>query len=220
MEGWIKIHRKLSEWEWYTDPKMKSLFLHLILFANHKDGYYRGIEVKKGQLITGRKKLSLETGLSEQEVRTCLDKLEKSGEVTNKSTNKYTLIDISKYVSYQISEDEQPTTQPTNNQQITTNKNDKNKKKKENKETYKEKFSHFFENENFVEVWNEFVELKKRKKASTTDRALNSNLNKLEKLSGGSIEKSVEIVSRSCNSGWLDFYQIKNFDSNERKMVY
>ena len=139
MEGWIKLHRKLTEWEWYKDNNTKSLFVHLLLMANHKDGRFQGQEVKRGQLITGRKVLSVQTGLSEQQIRTGLNKLISTNEITIKSTNKNSLISIIRYNSYQIeSENTKQSTseitnnQPTSNQQVTTNKNDKNVKNDKN----------------------------------------------------------------------------------------
>ena len=52
--GWIKIHRQIIEWEWYDEPNVMRLFLHLLLKANHKDKNYRGKVIKKGMLLTGR----------------------------------------------------------------------------------------------------------------------------------------------------------------------
>ena len=101
-DGWIKIHRKFREWEWYRDSKMVHLFIHLITTANHKPGKWKGIEVNRGQLITGRKKLSEETGISERSIRTCFDRLTKTGETTSRTTNKYTLITICNYENYQL----------------------------------------------------------------------------------------------------------------------
>lgn len=139
MEGWIKLHRKLTEWEWYKDNNTKSLFIHLLLMANHKDGRFQGQEVKRGQLITGRKVLSVQTGLSEQQIRTALNKLISTNEITIKTTNKNSLISIIRYNSYQIenentkqSTSEITNDQPTSNQQVTTNKNDKNVKNDKN----------------------------------------------------------------------------------------
>jgi len=54
MEGFIKIHRKLLEWEWYDDNNVKVLFLHLLLKANYKDKKYRGETLKAGTVLTSR----------------------------------------------------------------------------------------------------------------------------------------------------------------------
>lgn len=66
------------------------------------------------------------------QIRTALDKLERTWEISKKTTNRFTLITVLKYCDYNDYdwEDNQQITnkQPTNNQQITTNKNDKNEK--------------------------------------------------------------------------------------------
>lgn len=133
MSGWIKLHRKLVDWEWYSDVPCKTLFIHLLLVANHKPSRWKGIDIGVGQKVTGRHALSEETGLSQQEIRTALTKLKSTGEITIKSTNKFSLITVCKYEDYQSCETvdqpaHQPAYQPTINQQSTTNKNDKNVK--------------------------------------------------------------------------------------------
>lgn len=128
MSGWIKIHRKILEWEWYDDANTFRLFMHLILKANHKDKNYRGQTVKKGSLLTGRELLSQETGLSIQQIRTCLTRLKSTNEITIKTSRQGTIIQIVKYESYQVVTNEPTTNQPITNQQVTTNKNVKNEK--------------------------------------------------------------------------------------------
>jgi len=99
--GWICMHRKILDWEWYGDSKMFHLFFHLCASANYEDSQWRGRVVKKGQLITGRKKLSSETGISEKSVRTCLNRLVKSGEITKEGASKFTIITVCNYDKYQ-----------------------------------------------------------------------------------------------------------------------
>ena len=47
MNGWIKLHRKITEWEWYTDRNTLAVFLHLLIMANIEDKKYRGYDVKE-----------------------------------------------------------------------------------------------------------------------------------------------------------------------------
>lgn len=134
--GWIKLHRKITEWEWYKDLATSKLFIHLVIMANHEDKSWQGVEVKRGQLITGRKALSEETGLSEQQIRTSLTKLKSTSEITINSTNKYTTVTVCEYETYQLINNDinqqvnqQPNQQSTNNQpqtRIIRNKEDKN----------------------------------------------------------------------------------------------
>lgn len=126
-EGWIKLHRRFLNWEWRDTPEMVSLFVHLLLEANHEDRKWHGLVIQRGQIVTSRENLSKLTGLSVQQVRTCLARFEQTGEISKKSTNKYTLITVSNYDRYQVQQpaDNQQITnnQPSNNHQITTNKN-------------------------------------------------------------------------------------------------
>src|SRR6056297_184627 len=140
MEGWIKLHRKFSEWEWYDNSQMVHLFIHLLLNVNHADGNWRGINVRRGQMITGLKSLSLATGISIQTLRSCLKKLEKTGEINKQTNNQFSIITVCKYDDYNgVSEatNKQPNKRTTNdqqatNKQLTTNKNKKNKKNEKN----------------------------------------------------------------------------------------
>ena len=140
MDGWIKLHRQLVEWEWYKDEKVKSVFIHLLIKANHQDNRWQGIVVKKGQVITGRKVLAEELGLSERSIRTSLNKLKSTNEIAIKTTNKFSLITIVNYDFYQ-GENNKTTNKtankvtndrPSNDQQTTTNKNDNNDKNEKN----------------------------------------------------------------------------------------
>lgn len=133
--GWIKIHRQLLDWEWYTTPNMVHLFIHLIIKANHEPKKWHGIIIERGQFISGRIQLSKETGISEQSIRTCITKLKSTNELTSKSTNGFTLYSINNYKKWQSTEI--PTSestrdltndQPATNQRLTTTKNDKNYK--------------------------------------------------------------------------------------------
>lgn len=133
-EGYIKFFRKFTKWEWYQDNNTKSLFIHLLLLANFENKKWRGLIIKKGQLVTGRKKLSEELNLTEQQIRTSLNRLKSTNNITIKTTNKYSIITIINWEKYQElvknQPANQPTSQPTTNQQITTTNKYKNIKNK------------------------------------------------------------------------------------------
>ena len=127
MSGWIKIHRSILEWEWYDDANTCRLFFHLLIIANHKEKSYRGKKVPRGSLLTGRSVLAKQLGLSEQQVRTSLNKLKSTNEITIESTKAGSLVTLMKYSDYQTM-DNLPTNvstnistaeQPTSNQQVT-----------------------------------------------------------------------------------------------------
>jgi len=139
MNGWIKIHRKFSSWEWADEPKMVSLFIHLLIEASHQDARWKGREIKRGQVIFGRLKWAEKTGISEQGLRTCLKKLKSTGEIDIKSTSKYSIVTILNYDEYQGRRDnDQPADQPATNQQLTINQPHRKKVKKVKKVKNKE----------------------------------------------------------------------------------
>ena len=161
--GFIKLHRQILDWEWYKDNNTKILFLHLILKANFKTKKWQGIEVKRGSFITSLQNLSFETGLTQKQVRTSLNKLKKTGEVASKTSNKYSLITITYYEKYQEkttiraneeASDEANEGQTKGKQRATTKEC---KEVKECKEIY-------FENE-FEEFWSLYPRKLERKKS-------------------------------------------------------
>ena len=133
MEGWIKLHRNLLNWEWFSEPKTLSVFVYFLLSARHNEGSWRGINLKAGELITSRESISNATGLSVQEVRTAIGKLAMTGEITTATTTKYTIVTITNYASYQSAESdnqpaEKPTRKPTSNKVRTSEQQTNNHK--------------------------------------------------------------------------------------------
>lgn len=115
-QGFIFLHRRFLDWEWYGEPNMVALFIHILLSANYEAKRWKGIEIERGQFITSLQSLSDAIGVSVMKVRTCLKRLEETGEITTKTTNKYSVITICKYDSYQ-SQNSDANKQITNNQQ-------------------------------------------------------------------------------------------------------
>ena len=127
MSGWIKLHRKMIDWEWYDDTNTFRLFIHCLLRANHRDKKWRGIEIKRGQFYTSLDTLSDETGLSARQIRTSLDRLKMTGELSSTAMRRGRMITVVKYESYQ--EDDRQTTAEmsvkcqSNDRLATANKN-------------------------------------------------------------------------------------------------
>lgn len=136
MEGWIKLHRQLLEWEWYDDHNTFRLFIYMLLKANHKDGKWRGNEISKGSFISSISNLATETGLSNKQIRTSLNKLKKTNEVASKGHSKFTVFHIVKYDEYQQEGKQEGTERAnkgqTKGKQRATNKNDNNDKNVKN----------------------------------------------------------------------------------------
>lgn len=127
----------MIDWEWSDDPNTFCVWVHLLLMANHKTSKWRGFDILPGQVLTGRKQLAKQTGLSERKIRTALKKLKTTSNVTIKTTSKFSIISIVKWSEYQIETTIKTTSKvtsirPASDQQVTTSKNvkkDKNEKK-------------------------------------------------------------------------------------------
>jgi hypothetical protein len=105
-KGWIKIHRKITEWEWYTDTNTFALFMHLMLTCNFKETKWRGIQLEAGETIKSIKTLAEETHLSVRNVRTSIKRLKSTREVTQRRHGKHRILKVKSYTDYQLSDKE------------------------------------------------------------------------------------------------------------------
>lgn len=113
--GYIKLHRQFKNTSFYKDTVVRGVFLHLLLSANFKDNevFVNGkvVVVKKGQLLTGFDVLSLESGYSRSQVRRAIKSLILTRTITRRATNKYSIISILNWDTYQ--QETTPKTTPT-----------------------------------------------------------------------------------------------------------
>ena len=130
--GYVKLWRKSLDAGWIKNHKLWAFWTWCLMKATHKEYTLivglQAVHLMPGQFVFGRRAAAKETGLSEQEIRTIIAFLVKAGNLTIKTTNKFSIITIINWPIYQGSDiDNQPANQPTTNQQLTTNKNVKNK---------------------------------------------------------------------------------------------
>lgn len=129
--GWVKMHRSMLDWEWYSDINVCRLFMHMILKANHKDGKWRGILIKRGQTLTSLNTLESETGLSKSQIRTAIKKLISTREIAQQSHSQHTVFTVINYDSYQGDDTQSSITvtsgSHTSDTRVTSNNNNKNK---------------------------------------------------------------------------------------------
>lgn len=105
--GYIKVYRKMTQWEWYQDPTVSRVYLHLLLSVNHAPGKWRGIEIHPGQHITSYQHLADALGIKSKEtISRALKKLEKTGEITTNSNGRYTIITLNNFTRYQNNQTE------------------------------------------------------------------------------------------------------------------
>lgn len=100
-DGWISLHRKMQEWKWYKDVPVRNLFIHMLLIATHKNTDVDGVYLGVGQFTSGTRRLSEETGLTRQQIRTAIRKMESTQDIEVIATQKYTLYTVVNYEKYQ-----------------------------------------------------------------------------------------------------------------------
>lgn len=101
VSGWIKLNRKIQDWEWYKDINVSRVFIHILITANYKSSRYMGYEIPVGSRVSGYPALAEQTGLTVQQVRTVISKLKSTSEITVKKTPKFSIISITNWDKYQ-----------------------------------------------------------------------------------------------------------------------
>lgn len=153
--GWLKLHRKIKDWEFFTNPECVQLLVYLLCEAD-----------EEGCITTTIEQICSDLHLTRQVVRDRLKKLCSTNTSTIKSTNKQTHITLCNFTSY-------------NGEKIKVNQQTNqyfNQQEKENipptpplKENNKEKYSSsttMRAREEFIQVlkgdriWGESVELR------------------------------------------------------------
>lgn len=102
--GFIKLSRRLLDWEWIDDPSMVAVWVHCLLAANWKDYRYHGEIIPRGSFVTSYKAFAKRCGLSESTVRRCFAKLENTGEIDRQVTRRGTRVNVRRYAVYQGSD--------------------------------------------------------------------------------------------------------------------
>ena len=124
--GYIHLWRKSLDAGWIRNHELWAFWSWCLLKATYREydaivGLQR-VHLKPGQFVFGLKKASQETGLSIQQIRTILGFLKKAGNLTIKTTNKFSVITIINWDTYQGGEtqiNKQSNKPLTNDQQHT-----------------------------------------------------------------------------------------------------
>ena len=140
-DGWIKLYRQSIEKGWLKNHKLWVFWCWCLLKASHKKSSvivgYQQVQLEPGQFIFGRKKAAKELKMSERAIRTCVDFLKNVGNIATKPTNKFSIVTICNWSTYQETEKvKRPATdqQPTNNRPATDHKQEVKKVKNKEKD--------------------------------------------------------------------------------------
>jgi len=100
-DGYIRLHRKLLDWEWFTDSAMVHVWTYLLLRVNWTTRRWQGIEIHPGQVVTSRDRIAEACGLTEKQVRRVLDELEKGRMIERKRAGFGQLVTLVNWAEYQ-----------------------------------------------------------------------------------------------------------------------
>lgn len=132
---YVKISRKILEWEWYKDVNTKVVFFHILLKANWKNGRFHGMEIPRGSFVTSYQSLAEETGLTVMNVRTAIKHLKLTQEITVSQHSKFSVITVKNYDAYQtankVANNQLTGNQQATNRQLTTIEEGKKERKEE-----------------------------------------------------------------------------------------
>lgn len=99
--GFIVLDRKILDWRYQDSPTAFAIWIHILLMANWKDGYFLGEMIPRGSLATSYAHLADDIGVDPKTLRKWLDRFESAGMIERKSTNRFTIIKVLNYSTFQ-----------------------------------------------------------------------------------------------------------------------
>ena len=204
-KGYIKLHRKSLDNGLLKNHKAWVLFSYCLLKATHKEfkaivGNHE-VLLYPGQLIFGRRRASEETGLTHQQIRTALQSLRNLKILTSKSTNKFSIITIINWDTYQSIE-------PENNQQINQSLTSKqpHTRTKEHKNNIPDFFSlkkRYSDPELIEQVFEAIASTRKSNRVA--ENVLIAQLQKWEKYPASQVEAGIRAyLDKNCTAEGKD----------------
>ena len=123
MAGFIKLNRNIKNWRWYKSPNDLIVFLYMLLTASYEPVEYMQHTLEQGELIASTRFIASETGLTVQQVKTSINHLLLTRDITKRSTTKNTVFKVENYDQFidtnPLINQQATNNQPTDNQQIT-----------------------------------------------------------------------------------------------------
>lgn len=229
--GYIRLHRAITAWEWYDDVNTFKVFLHLLLTCNWQEKKWRGHTIYPGQRVVSLATLADETKLSIMQVRNTINHLVLTGSITRSKIGKVGLITVNNWEKYQqsntVSNSEvtqnQNENQQRNNIEITTNEEREEGKERKKNITYpivppKDVFAECAGgSQELLEALRKFAEMRKSIKKPMTERAKELLVKKLEKLAEPYRDKErykLECVNQSILNSWQGLFPLKDFEDS------
>lgn len=215
--GWIKLHRKLTDNPIFRNAELLQLFIYCLLKSNYEDRefLFNGelVKIQRGQFITGRKIIAKDLKQNENSVYTRLKLLEKLKYIKLISNNRFSILTVEKYETYQAIQIElqqqDNNSSTTSQQQDNTTKKDKELIKKEKNKTggflfEQIEFPETLNNEVFRESYKQWFDYLKEKRKGLTKIGSKQQLKSLAENS----KDAVKMIERSISNGWIGIFAL------------
>ncbi|HJX33914.1 MAG TPA: hypothetical protein VJ373_01945 [Desulfatiglandales bacterium] len=209
--GYIKIYRSLKSKGYYKDSQYIHLWVHLLMCATYQEKEYLfngKIEyLKPGQFITGRQRLSKDTGIQESKIERILNCFESEQQIEQQNKSKFRIISICNWEEYQNNEqqiEQQMNSQRTASEQPVNTINN-NKKEKNNKEPL------VLPDWLDKELWNDFKEHRKKLRRPMSQKAEQILIKKMEHLMSQGEDPKYLLIT-AIERGWLSVFPSKGVD--------
>jgi hypothetical protein len=232
MNGYVKLWRKMLKHGMMQNPELLRFWIWCLLKASHQDHEtlvgYKGVKLGPGQFIYGRNAAAKELRSTPRKMRTCVDALQTLGNLTIKTTNKFSTITITNWERYQSRED---ASDQQNDQQATSKRptSDHKQEGKEGKEGKEKTYTplpptggngsvpkkgpvlqtHPYPDWLNRDLFADFTRMRSRiKKPITTTKTITGLLTKLEKLIGEGHSQEA-LIQEAIDHCWMSFYPPK-----------
>jgi hypothetical protein len=107
-KGFILIHKKITEWKYFTNPTALLIFQYLIMYAAHKDFYRNGQKINKGQWVGSRRRIAKDLDISKVTVNKYISLFLQSDELKEeKVKGNLIMFTVMNYKKYQHKKKEQ-----------------------------------------------------------------------------------------------------------------
>lgn len=121
-DGWIKCYRSIMDSAVWDDEWLVKLWLWCLLRANHQRRNFKGVDIERGQFVTGRMSAADELGVSPSKWYRGMERLVSLGCITTTANSSWTTVTVCNYGVYQdTSDDERTANEQRMNSQRTAN---------------------------------------------------------------------------------------------------
>jgi hypothetical protein len=129
--GYVRLWRKSIDNGWLQNHSLWVFWSYCLLKATHQEITlkvgFQEVNLTPGQFVFGLHKAASDLKMSVWKIRASIDFLKKAGNITIKTTNKYSIITVMNWGVYQGDRVRLPQANPqTNHKQTATNKHNKN----------------------------------------------------------------------------------------------